>query len=671
MKEKSFLTHLGGLRGLAIILVILFHLNAAVFPQGYLGVDVFLVISGYLLFRNRQKRDEALGLKDTLIFAWRRVQRIVAPMCIIVLLTLVAGLFFLLPEGELFSCKLGETSCLGRANTLLAREMANYFAQDADYTPLLHLWYLSVILQVYLIFAVGNYALQRLPKYAVISILSVVGIASLALRYSFPIHEWLQAHLFSTWEQTEDVSYYATLPRLWEVLAGGLVCILPSFRHKFSATVVSLLGLLGILAFGFASLVPGGSILAEMPVQMIVALCTVLVIRYLPEGYLNAALSNRPLMWLGGISFSVYLVHMPLFVFWRLWNYGVMGWGSQSMIILISIGVGWGFWWCVEKRRMPWWLIVLLWTGAYAASRTGRKTEGYKEYMPFSNTSGAQVELPKYTDWKMCEDPVFCDDWDNSIVPRLNIFGYMGAQVPQNMKAPFLIAGDAAAKPSIVLMGDSYGMHAYPGLDAVLKQEGKAAIYMALNVYTLHNVVLRNRDASYNYSPEKQKAIMDWLRAHPDLTHVIIGQRWEQKFIMAEKLKKDFESLLRSFVQDIRDTGKQVILIGPTPLFGVISPAYKKISLLRGDPASAVSPVCTLAQYMEKNKDVMPILRKLEKEGLFTILDPCVMLQPGDVFKAIDSQGNMLMMDKEGHFSVEGSKQLMQALLPQLRNALK
>ena len=212
------------LRGLAIILIILFHLNPEHFPYGYFGVEVFLVISGYLLMKSLQKQQMQIRLGE---FARKKVLRLFTPVAVIVPLTLLAGMFFLDYTDLATASSTGGYTLIGAANRFLAVIQSDYFAQDSSGNPFLHMWYLAVTAQIYLLFAGGCVLYRYLPKRAAASLFWIAGIGSFLWAYSYPIHNLLQEIGLPVWEQVRPTSHYMTLPRLWEVCAGILLAIYP------------------------------------------------------------------------------------------------------------------------------------------------------------------------------------------------------------------------------------------------------------------------------------------------------------------------------------------------------------------------------------------------------------------------------------------------------------
>lgn len=634
-EKGDFLEHIAGLRGVAILLVLLFHLNAQAWPQGYVGVDVFLVISGYLLIRSRANRKEPESLKGTLSYLGRRVQRILPPMTLLIILTLLVGAILLQPEDEIFASRVGYQACLIKANEYLAHEMSNYFAADTAFNPLLHLWYLSVALQVYLIYAVVNQATQRLPRVWGASVAALVGMISLLVFMA------------------RETSYYATLPRLWEVAAGGLVCVLPggTAKRRWWATVAAGMGLLAILLPGLG-LVPAS--------RSAVVAGTVAALRYLPLSHTPRLLSFNLLQWIGRISFSLYLVHLPIIVFWRLWDLGSLSIWGQVGSCAAALLLGWGFWWTVEKRRFPWWMVLLVWIGAMMLCRAARKSEGFVRYVPLPS-----VTWTRYENWQVCRENELYADWPSLINPYWQVFHFMNKR-QITPETPLLTMGDPAGKATCLLMGDSHAMCLYAGLNDALRQEGPhyTGAYLGSIVLPFSGWQYK-KDADYYFNPPKEEALLKWLASRPKIRSVIISVRWGLWYPQVP----EFEERLRRFLQELKAAGKQVLLVGPMPEYSKNNTLhYQRIAVLRGMSLNDISPVCSPEQYSKTNRHILPILRRLEEEGLCTFIDLLRGLRPGEAFPAsLDEES--LMVDTN-HLSPAGSIRLVRQLLPQLRRVL-
>ena len=664
--SSSFLPHVAGLRAIAIILVVLFHLDGSAWAHGYLGVDVFLVISGYMLFRSRLRQSEPYGIKDSTVFLYKRFLRIVPPMAVTILLTIAMGILLMGAEDLAFLCGLSGYSLVGAANFWLRWSFEDYFAQDAAFIPLLHFWYLAVILQVYLLWAAGNYLIQRLPKGMLIAVLVALGLASLAYCYSFSLHEWLKGMGISWWEQDKAPSYYQTLPRVWEILAGGLICVLPSVRKRTVAAVLSLLGLLCILMFSLNSSIPGGGIswVSELPATLFVVGCTILLIRYLPESGLNKLLANAPLVWLGGISFSIYLVHLPIIVYCRIWNYGKIE-IYDILILLTSILVlGWIIRQTIEQKKFSWWCILGIWIATMMVCKIGRNTGGYGSFL-----KGGYSAATPYENWRWNNNMSLENGLSPSVLPSHHIiFWTINQPLPEPVpKCRLMIMGNSEKTPDTVLMGDSHAASFYAGFDSVFKEEKISALYLSAVSFPFHNYKHTNlNDPSYCNSLEKENSVIAWLTNHSEIKNIIISFYWTNRYEKILSSGGNIENKLRHYLLRLQAIGKNVVLIGPAPEFPeeALPKHYYKIAYIKGQKMQSIFDSCTHEKYIKRNKYMINCLKRMQSEGL------CTYIELEKIFPFPIYLGEEQTMLDTHHLSPAGSIWVARQILPQIKNAI-
>ena len=628
---------------------------------------MFLVISGYLIFRSRLSHEGMVSLRNMFSYLAKRIRRIFPPMLIVIIVTLLLGLLLLWSKDEALITKIGYGACLGKANAVEGNLFSDYFATDAAFVPLLHLWYLSLILQVYLIYAVANQALQRLSKKIAITLLITLGIASFICCYRAPIYMGLKGMGIPLSGILQAPSYYHTLPRVWEVMAGGLVCVLPDLRKRICADIATIVGITFILLPALHGTFSGLSCIPQPLCTIFVVLGSVLLLRYAPKSRLCPLLSNKIWIGLGIISFSVYLVHMPIIVYMRMWLLGQPSIWDNFCMVSISIIVGWLFWLGIEKRRQPWWLLLLLWVGCITLCGIGRKNEGFSAYLPPSHW-----EVAPYDTWRISEDSeVHRELHTGSFRIYPGVFGMLSTQRPYPKNAPLLAMGDDAQKPTCLLIGDSHAMCSYAGLDQALQKERLAGLYLSAYICPFHGWV---EDKKMFFNAEAQPweaALLHWLKKHPEITHIIIAQRWHLRLDAPDSTHVQD---LRAFLTALHEMKKNVILIGPTPEFPPQAAFlhFDKILNLRGlssEAVDAAAAVCTKEIYGEKNKIALPILLRLQEEGLCKLIEPLSVLAPGEVFRSV--QGGKLQMFDGHHMCPEQSIRLMQALRPALRAAMQ
>jgi len=291
MTTTTYRPDIDGMRGLAVLAVVAFHAFPTALPGGYVGVDVFFVISGFLI-TSIIRADIANGTFTFARFFGRRIRRIVPALAVVLAATLALAWYTLLPA-ELVA--LGHQIVAGSgfyANLLFLQE-SNYFDVDSTTKPLLHLWSLGIEEQFYLLWPclLLLFARNRLGAAAT----AVVAGASLLLWI------WLLR------DANVGVAFYATFSRLWELLAGALlvgVALRPQTRHGVSAVGLALVA----VAIASPPLRWGG---VDTNV-MLAVLGSAALICAGPTAAPNAhGLSCKPLVVLGLISYPLYLWHWP------------------------------------------------------------------------------------------------------------------------------------------------------------------------------------------------------------------------------------------------------------------------------------------------------------------------------------------------------------------------
>lgn len=670
MSTKPFFNHIAGLRGLAIILIFLFHLNSVYFPHGYYGVDVFLTITGYLLFLSFTRNEYKLDIKE---FVTKKLLRIFPPMIVLVIAAFLAAMYFQDWEDIIDTARTGRYTLFGFANSYLNRHQNDYFAAEALSKPLLHMWYLSVTIHLYVLFAAGCIIYRFIPRKLALIILWITGITSFCYAYSFQFHNILQAMNLPAWEQLMPVSHYLTIPRIWTLLAGGTILLLPSCNNKTTCTLLSLLGLVAVL---LPTLVIHE--LADYGAPVVV-LGTMLIIRYLAGSIFQSVLSNKLLVWIGGISFSLYLVHMPIIAFFHIWYQGISGWGDYTIVAVLTLVISWSFWFLVEKRRISILLTLALWGIAMAMCVAGKEYEGFKDYLrPEINA----IAVTPYDEWQACEPGTLDNDFDQKNLQMNKSFvdlANTSRRLP-GTEALLLQMGPASKTPSLLLIGDSHAQSMYFGLNKICTELNHPGVLLCTTLMPFWDYQIRI-NSEYYYDQKKGEALMKWIKANPCITHIIIAQYWRTRRLATTVTHWDntkegmtnelMYKSLREFVKRIHDMNRHVILMGAGPEIPCTSPTqYIRVATRRGISEIDLEPLsCTRQQVDEQNAEVNSILKKIADEGLCTILNPCAILPAEKPFISYEDK-KFLMFDSH-HLSSEGSIRLFDILKPQVEKVLQ
>ncbi|HZE92306.1 MAG TPA: acyltransferase family protein [Rhizobacter sp.] len=293
-----YIRHLDGMRCLAVVLVVLFHADSPWVTGGFVGVDVFFVLSGFLmtgiLYEKALDRD---GLKS--FFAGRARRIVPAYAATLLVCALVSALLFLPVHVKNMAPSL--LSAPFFLSNLVFWKTTDYFSQDLAYNPLLHTWSLALEWQFYIVYPLVFIVLQRHRRLIPPAVLGI-GLASFAFAYVLMSHSHT---LFA---------FYQLPARVWEFIVGGLVVFVPPNRlNKVSGQALSLIGLAAIVASGmlYSSHTPFPGVTAALPCLG----AALLIYAGGCRGPVHALLTNAPVVRIGQWSYSIYLWHWPLLVF--------------------------------------------------------------------------------------------------------------------------------------------------------------------------------------------------------------------------------------------------------------------------------------------------------------------------------------------------------------------
>ncbi|WP_421699312.1 acyltransferase family protein [Ancylobacter sp.] len=336
MKYRS---EIDGLRAVAVVPVILFHAGFGAFSGGYVGVDVFFVISGYLITVILLNEIEA-GTFSIARFYERRARRILPALSVVMLACLPFAWLWMIPD-QLKEFGQSVTAVVFFvSNFLFWKEEGSYFAAAAELKPLLHTWSLAVEEQYYLFAPLTLAALWRFGRRRLFWM--VVGVAVLSLLAT----EW-------GWRYAPRANFYLPQFRIWELLAGSICGFLATSHAPRASNGLSALGLGMILfaIFAFDEATPFPSLYALVPV-----VGAALVVLFAHKGTVVArVLSARVLVGLGLISYSAYLWHQPLFAFARIRSLVEPAPALMMALAVLSLVLAYLSWRYVEQpfRRRP------------------------------------------------------------------------------------------------------------------------------------------------------------------------------------------------------------------------------------------------------------------------------------------------------------------------------
>ncbi|MCT7378216.1 acyltransferase family protein [Chelativorans salis] len=485
----SYREDIDGLRALAVVPVVLYHAGLGPFSGGFVGVDVFFVISGFLITGIITGEIER-GDFSVIHFYERRARRLLPALFAVLITSFIAGWFLLIPS-EFSDLSHSATATLFFSSNLFFWNSLGYFSDASEFHPLLHTWSLAVEEQFYLLFPLALVISQGRRQATQRIIISIVLLGSLVLSIYAVKH-------------FPEGAFYLLPTRAWELMCGALLAthVVPSISSPRIRSSLSLAGvaliLVPMLTYTSATPFPG---LAAIPP----CIGTMLIIYCGRSSLAAKVLSTKPLVWIGLISYSLYLWHWPILSFLRIDQ------GSVHLPIFLSLSatvasfaaayISWNY---IERpfrvrtavsRRKVFQLSGMGCIVVIAASTSVSATNGF---------------------------PVRYDRNVTSFL-ELNTADIVGGRCAEG--CPF---GVEEAPPSVVLWGDSHANALTPALDFVARQEDLGGIVFA-DAACAPLLDVHRSDVGDKWKNCAALAIraIDYIRKNRDqISTVVLSARW-------------------------------------------------------------------------------------------------------------------------------------------------
>lgn len=325
--KQGFRADIQGMRAIAVGLVLLYHVWPAFVPGGYVGVDVFFVISGFLITSLLLREVERTGTIGLLDFYVRRARRLL-PAALSVLVVSFLAFSLLLPELIWKPLRIEfAAAAVYLENWVLASKSVDYLAADGVASPVQHYWSLSIEEQFYIAWPFLILLAVRWRKAG--SIRRTLSVA-FGLVVAVSLGCALQAGYAG-----DPSAYFTTHTRVWQLAAGGMIALWPGLRLGAAELLLGLLLILfAALSFSGDTVYPGAAAL----VPTLGAALAIMGGRAFPESFTTRWLGSRPATWLGDISYSLYLWHWPVIMLTRhLGGEDAVGPMAGIAVVLVSL----------------------------------------------------------------------------------------------------------------------------------------------------------------------------------------------------------------------------------------------------------------------------------------------------------------------------------------------
>jgi peptidoglycan/LPS O-acetylase OafA/YrhL len=333
----QYRAEIDGLRAIAVSVVVLFHAGLETFSGGFIGVDVFFVISGYLIATIiiSEAQEERFSF---MVFYERRARRLMPALFLVLWFSLLASVVIYSPADLREFGRSAFATVWFFANFYSWREQ-NYFAVESELAPLLHMWSLAVEEQYYLLFPPVLLILVRLG----VKVLFAAVVAGLVLSF-------IAALILI--DISEAATFYMLPTRAWELLA-GVLCALTLIHkgHYKSQFLNQVMSFSGLCLITYSTFVLSGDTPTPGLTTILPVLGAALIIVFaVKDTLVNRLLTFTPAVSLGLISYSFYLWHQPIFAFAKYLGVQIEGSASIVPLILLAMILAWLSWRYVENR---------------------------------------------------------------------------------------------------------------------------------------------------------------------------------------------------------------------------------------------------------------------------------------------------------------------------------
>jgi peptidoglycan/LPS O-acetylase OafA/YrhL len=445
-----------GLRAVAVLAVIFFHAGFGWASGGYIGVDVFFVISGFLItgIILREQRDGTFSLAR---FYERRARRILPALLLVLGATLLASSIVMFTHDRHIVARSAVSVLAFAANFLFwggvdfgSFATLNYFQRTIHDQPLAHTWSLGVEEQYYLLFPLALVSILHLPAAAVRRTLMAATLASFAAcAFYTPLYQ--------------STAFYLLPTRIWELLAGGFVAWYgaPSTTSRWRQESLAGLGALLVLApiYVYDEHSPFPGIHAAAPV-----VGAALLIRHATGTVTSRALASRPLVFIGLISYSAYLWHQPLFAVARYLDLSrPLGLTATIGLCLLTLLMAAATWLWIEtpfrdRRRVGGrtlvWSVGLATVAVAAAASVWAFAGNAGRRSPITANVVGQAVLSLFTDCNFATQPT------------------------RRFGTGCLLDPSSAAAPSFLVLGDSHADAMFPAFARISRDSGRQGLLM-------------------------------------------------------------------------------------------------------------------------------------------------------------------------------------------------
>lgn len=628
-KKMQYRSEIDGLRAIAVLVIIFYHAKISVFSGGFVGVDIFFVISGYLI-TSIIKTDIEKRRFSVARFYERRVRRIFPALYPVLLFVLfIGGFLYQHKPFDQITQSIAATAVFS-SNILFWKKSADYFIMPSEQMPLLHTWSLAVEEQFYIVYPLLLFMVYKYFKRKYVPWLLALILSSFVL----------SVYLL---KENKVAAFYFAPSRAWELIVGSVIVYVDSFKVNSEKVrnIISVIGLglifYSVFVYGEKTAFPGYG--AICPV-----LGTSLVIFSAHSGtsFVSKMLGVRLLAFIGLISYSLYLWHWPLFVFSRYYLMRNLEIYEAVMIIVIAFVFAVLSWKYIEQ---PFRGDAPLITQRMVLFRTSAMVMGLTVLIAIwvhVNDGVPSRFADNHTIYAVESDSL----WSPAKWRKWKGGGNNFSDNVRNIKL-----GNINREPVFLLWGDS---HAYAISEAI---SNMSSVYDEAGIFFGSPgapPVVRANNSNIGYTVSDYNHIISYVKSHPEIRYVLLSASWcGYKSNDLCRLKKTVDDLLRENVE--------VILVSDVPhlesnIPSAVIMAYRTNRVI--DEVlhkSLKDALATRSGYLEQNRIVNELFKEIANNTKVSILYPDKMLLQSDGTYRVFKDDKLLYIDSE-HLSSAGAQ---------------
>ncbi|NUO94296.1 MAG: acyltransferase [Gemmatimonadaceae bacterium] len=447
--RPPFRPDIEGLRGAAILLVVLFHAGVPALAGGFVGVDLFFVLSGYFITGLLVREQAESGGVNLMEFYGRRALRLLPSLIVVLLVTLAAVMWLYAPIDQPTIAANARAVALSAGNYEFARTAVDYFSSAAN--PLLHTWSLAVEEQFYVVWPLLFLLVGAMAERRLLAALAIAGLASFAASL------WLTT-------TAQPWAFFGMPTRIWEFALGGVVALLLRPSAERDARRGALLQIAALAAIGFAVISYDRATSYPGVAALVPALAAAALLvggAWAPASAASRMLSTPALQWLGRLSYA-----------WYLWHWPLMGIGA---VLDRDIGVGGRLVWSGAALGLAW----LTQRFIESSAREGRLARIRTEWLaPAALVVSVGAALVAHGALRAAERRVASPEQRTLAMARRDRMQHdCWATTVDDLKGPCEL-GDRTSSTVIMLLGDSHAEHWLAGLDRAGRERGWKIVAM-------------------------------------------------------------------------------------------------------------------------------------------------------------------------------------------------